>query len=89
MADILEAAHAGDRKAMYQGVLEDLVQTLEDGCAAYVKPGIVKQIVAVQKEIDALPEEHPDSPLAIARRRTAEREDYYKSQRENEARESA
>ena len=68
MADLVKAAKSGDQRELYQGILEDLTQTLANGCEAYTKPGIVKQIIAVQEKIDSLPKKKKDSPLAKARR---------------------
>ena len=63
MADLMKAAKEGNRRELYQGILEDLVATLANGCEPYTKPGIVKQIVAVQELMDKLPAEREDSPL--------------------------
>lgn len=68
MADLVKAAKSGNQRELYQGILEDLTATLENGCEAYTKPGIVKQIIAVQEKIDALPKPKGDSPLARAKR---------------------
>ena len=67
MADLVKAAKSGNQRELYQGILEDLTATLANGCEAYTKPGIVKQIIAVQEKIEALPKEKKDSPLAKAR----------------------
>lgn len=64
MASIVEAARSGDQRGLYQGILEDLTATLENGCEAYTKPGIVKQIIAVQEKIDALPKPADGDELA-------------------------
>ena len=71
MADLVKAAKSGNQRELYQGILEDLTATLANGCEAYTKPGIVKQIIAVQEKIDALPKPKKDSPLAKARRNGA------------------
>ena len=68
MADLIGAAKSGDQRKLYQGILEDLVATLENGCEPYTKPGIVKQIIAIQDKLDSMPKAKPDSPLARARR---------------------
>ena len=68
MADLVKAAKSGNQRELYQGILEDLTATLANGCEAYTKPGIVKQIIAVQEKIDALPKQKSDSPLARAKR---------------------
>lgn len=68
MADLMEAARKGDQRALYQGILEDLTATLANGCEAYTKPGIVKQIIAIQEKLESLPTERVnDSPLARAK----------------------
>ena len=71
MADLVKAAKSGNQRELYQGILEDLTATLANGCEAYTKPGIVKQIIAVQEKIDALPKKKADSPLAKAKRNGA------------------
>lgn len=68
MADLIDAAKSGDQRQLYQGILEDLVTTLENGCEPYTKPGIVKQIIAIQEKLESLPKQKADSPLARARR---------------------
>ena len=68
MADLVKAAKSGNQRELYQGILEDLTQTLANGCEPYTKPGIVKQIIAVQEKIESLPKEKKDSPLAKAKR---------------------
>lgn len=68
MADLVKAAKSGNQRELYQGILEDLTQTLANGCEPYTKPGIVKQIIAVQEKIESLPNEKKDSPLAKAKR---------------------
>ena len=60
MANMLEAARSGDQRALYQGILEALTATLENGCEPYTKPGIVKQIIAVQEKIEQLPQPDGD-----------------------------
>ena len=67
MADLVKAAKSGNQRDLYQGILEDLTATLANGCEAYTKPGIVKQIIAVQEKIDSLPKQKKDSPLARAK----------------------
>ena len=67
MADLVKAAMSGNQRELYQGILEDLTQTLANGCEPYTKPGIVKQIIAVQEKLESLPKEKEDSPLARAR----------------------
>ena len=47
--------------------MEDLTKTLENGCEAYTKPGIVKQIIAVQEKLESLPKQKKDSPLSRAK----------------------
>lgn len=64
MTNMLEAARSGDQRALYQGILEDLTATLENGCEPYTKPGIVKQIIAVQEKIEQLPQPEGDDELA-------------------------
>lgn len=71
MADLVKAAKSGNQRELYQGILEDLTATLANGCEAYTKPGIVKQIIAVQEKIDALPKPKKDSPLDKAKRNGA------------------
>ena len=68
MADLVKAAKSGNQRELYQGILEDLTQTLANGCEPYTKPGIVKQIIAVQEKLESLPKEKADSPLAKAKR---------------------
>ena len=67
VADLVKAAKSGNQRELYQGILEDLTATLANGCEAYTKPGIVKQIIAVQEKIESLPKEKKDSPLAKAK----------------------
>ena len=67
MADLIKAAKSGNQRELYQGILEDLTATLANGCEAYTKPGIVKQIIAVQEKLESLPKENTDSPLARAK----------------------
>lgn len=71
MGNLVKAAKEGNQKELYEGVLLDLVATLENGCEAYTKPGIVKQIIAVQELIDKLPKPRGETPLERARRLTA------------------
>lgn len=68
MADLISAAKSGNQRELYQGILEDLVATLANGCEPYTKPGIVKQIIAIQEKLDGLPKQKADSPLARAKR---------------------
>ena len=68
MADLVKAAKSGNQRELYQGILEDLTATLEGGCEPYTKPGIVKQIIAVQEKLDSLPKPKKESPLAKAKR---------------------
>ena len=68
MADLVKAAKSGNQRELYQGILEDLTATLANGCEAYTKPGIVKQIIAVQEKIDSLPKVKKESPLQKAKR---------------------
>jgi len=68
VADLVKAAKSGNQRELYQGILEDLTQTLANGCEPYTKPGIVKQIIAVQEKLESLPKEKADSPLAKAKR---------------------
>lgn len=67
MADLVKAAKSGNQRELYQGILEDLTKTLENGCEAYTKPGIVKQIIAVQEKLESLPKQKKDSPLSRAK----------------------
>lgn len=67
MADLVKAAKSGNQRELYQGILEDLTATLVNGCEAYTKPGIVKQIIAVQEKLDSLPRPKKDSPLEKAK----------------------
>lgn len=71
MADLVKAARSGNQREFYQGILEDLTQTLANGCEPYTKPGIVKQIIAVQEKLDALPKPKKESPLAKAKAKRA------------------
>lgn len=68
MADLIKAAKSGNQRELYQGLLEDLTETLANGCEAYTKPGIVKQIIAIQEKLESLPKAKKDSPLAKAKR---------------------
>lgn len=68
MADLVKAAKSGNQRELYQGILEDLTATLANGCEPYTKSGIVKQIIAVQEKIDALPKPRKESPLSKAKR---------------------
>jgi len=68
VADLIGAARSGNQRDLYQGILEDLVATIENGCEAYTKPGIVKQIIAIQEKLESLPKDRADSPLERARR---------------------
>ena len=63
MADLVKAAKSGNQRELYQGILEDLTQTLANGCEAYTKPGIVKQIIAVQEKIESLPKPSDNDEL--------------------------
>lgn len=67
MADLVKAAKSGNQRELYQGILEDLTATLANGCEAYTKPGIVKQIIAVQEKLDSLPKAKKESPLQRAK----------------------
>ncbi len=68
MADLIKAVKSGNQRELYQGLLEDLTETLANGCEAYTKPGIVKQIIAIQEKLDAMPKPRAESPLARAKR---------------------
>ena len=68
MADLVKAAKSGNQRELYQGILEDLTATLANGCEPYTKPGIVKQIIAVQEKLESLPKPKKESPLAKAKR---------------------
>jgi len=63
VADLVKAAKSGNQRELYQGILEDLTQTLANGCEAYTKPGIVKQIIAVQEKIESLPKPSDNDEL--------------------------
>ena len=67
MADLVKAAKSGNQRELYQGILEDLTATLANGCEPYTKPGIVKQIIAVQEKLESLPKPKKESPLAKAK----------------------
>lgn len=69
MADLMKAARDGNQRELYQGILEDLTATLANGCEAYTKPGIVKQIIAVQEKLESMPKDKKDTPLAKAKAR--------------------
>lgn len=71
MPNLGKVAKDGDKRALYEALLVDLAETLDDGAGAYTKAGIVKQIICLCDKLDALPNSNPDSPLARAKRRAA------------------
>ena len=66
MADLAKAAKSGNQRELYEAIKQDLVETLATA-SAYTKPGIVKQIIAVDEKIEKLPKKKEDSPLAKAK----------------------
>ena len=68
MADLVSAARSGDRRQTLEALRDKIAASIQDCESGRDVAALSKRLMEVMNEIDALPKQKKDSPLAKARR---------------------
>lgn len=68
MADLIDAAKSGNRRATLEALRDKLATSIASCESGRDVAALSKRLMEVMDEIDALPKQKADSPLARARR---------------------
>ena len=68
MADLIDAAKSGDRRATLEALRDKLALTIAECESGRDVAALSKRLMEVMGELDSMPKAKPDSPLARARR---------------------
>lgn len=67
MADLITAARSGNRRATLEALRDKLASTIDACESGRDTAALSKRLMEVMDELDSLPKEKADSPLARAR----------------------
>ena len=68
MADLIDAARSGDRRATLEALRDKLAAAVQDCESGRDVAALSKRLMEVMNELDSMPQQKADSPLARARR---------------------
>ncbi len=71
MADLINAAKSGDRRATLEALRDKLAASITDCESGRDVAALSKRLMEVMNELDSLPKPKAESPLARARRNGA------------------
>lgn len=67
MADLVESAQSGDRRKTLEALRDKIATSIADCMSGRDVAALSKRLMEVMDEIDKLPSDRTDSPLARAR----------------------